>query len=349
MSEIPIANLCHMMAYAYGGGFRDVLAFDFGQADASECKEAHSLYAGLLVRELTRQMRRGLCKRDLLFHEVLPSPRGRIDAVRTLTAGECFRARFACSFSEMEEDCLPNQVIKTTLYHLMPLEGVKKSEIRRLISAMEDIGLIELSSVDWLRLSEMHLPVSYRSMLGLCQLIVKGLLQEGRDGRYRVIQMDDNKKASLFEAFVRGFYQEHFKEFEPRKRNIDWHCDEQDAASNLPGMQADIVLESKACTLIIDTKFYKRAWQSDSTALSANFYQIYSYVKNADRTHSGRVRGLLLYARTEGEEELNVSCSIGGNAFFIRMLDLSIPEFKKVEEQLRTYVELLDCDVHSIT
>lgn len=363
MSGIPIANLCHMLAYAYGGGFREILTRGVGLADASQCKDAHSLYAELLLRELKKQLRNGLCKQDFMFHEVLPSPRGRIDIVKTVTAGEHYRSCFACYFGEMSEDCLPNRIIKTMLHHLLKLEGINsKAEIKRHLALMEGIGLVTLSSIDWMRLSEMRLSASYRRMIGLCHLIVKGLLQEGRDGNYSVILFDHDKKASLFEAFVRGFYQESSEELtrKPDKQEIKWRFNydkvEQvqmgnisDSARTIPRMFADIILENDTHMLIIDTKFYKRAWQSKSTANSANFYQIYSYVKNAAKGNKRDVRGLLLYAKTEGEEELKVDCTIDGNDFFIRMIDLSVPDFKQVENQLLEFKKLLSYKVSHCT
>ena len=56
---------------------------------------------------------------------------------------------------------------------------------------------------------------------------------------------------------------------------------------------------------------------------SANLYQIYTYVKNEDKTGSGSVSGLLLYARTTEVTEPFLSVTMGGHLIEVRSLDLN--------------------------
>jgi len=58
---------------------------------------------------------------------------------------------------------------------------------------------------------------------------------------------------------------------------------------------------------------------------NAHLYQIYAYVKNEDKAHTGNVSGMLLYARTTEELEPWLSVSIGGNLIGARSLDLNRP------------------------
>ena len=58
---------------------------------------------------------------------------------------------------------------------------------------------------------------------------------------------------------------------------------------------------------------------------NANLYQIFAYVKNADKTNSGNVSGLLLYAKTREETEPFLSAVMGGNKIDVRSLDLNRP------------------------
>jgi len=52
-------------------------------------------------------------------------------------------------------------------------------------------------------------------------------------------------------------------------------------------------------------------------------YQIYSYVKNEDKKNTGKVSGMLLYAKTTEEITPNVECIIGGNRFAVKTFDLN--------------------------
>ena len=67
-------------------------------------------------------------------------------------------------------------------------------------------------------------------------------------------------------------------------------------------------------------------------------YQIYAYVKNQDRGHTGKVSGLLLYAKTQ--EALTPDCryDIDGNIIAAKTLDLN-QEFSSIARQLDEAVE----------
>ena len=95
-------------------------------------------------------------------------------------------------------------------------------------------------------------------------------------------------------------------------------------------MQSDIMLKFKNKVLIIDAKldakFYSHTMQErygKKSFISANMYQIYTYVKNEDKTHSGNVSGLILYAKTNEELVPNNEYILDGNKFIISTLDLS--------------------------
>lgn len=73
---------------------------------------------------------------------------------------------------------------------------------------------------------------------------------------------------------------------------------------------------------------------SKKTIHSNNLNQIFTYVINRDVDHSGKVDGMLLYAKTEediipdGQMEYK-----DGNIIYFRTLDLN-QDFKNIKEQL---------------
>jgi 5-methylcytosine-specific restriction enzyme subunit McrC len=75
-----------------------------------------------------------------------------------------------------------------------------------------------------------------------------------------------------------------------------------------------------------------------STLHSANMYQIFTYVKNQDAASTGKVAGLLLYAKTD--EAITPDCGfvIGGNKISVKTLDLNV-EFKLISLQLDHILE----------
>jgi 5-methylcytosine-specific restriction enzyme subunit McrC len=69
-------------------------------------------------------------------------------------------------------------------------------------------------------------------------------------------------------------------------------------------------------------------------------YQIFTYVKNVDKTNSGNVSALLLYAKTDESIDLNKDYIIGGNRISVKTLDLNT-DFSDIEKQLNEIVEEL--------
>jgi len=108
-------------------------------------------------------------------------------------------------------------------------------------------------------------------------------------------------------------------------------------------MKTDITLEYGGKTLIIDTKYYSRAVQTNplynsQTIHSGNLYQIYAYVKNKDTLRSGEVSGLLLYAKTNEDALLDNNYRMDGNSIGVRSLDLD-KDFSNIRRQLDRIVD----------
>ena len=133
-------------------------------------------------------------------------------------------------------------------------------------------------------------------------------------------------------------------------RQIAWNV-EGDLPSFLPGLHTDVTLQGKGAksgrTLIVDAKCYGKiltAHYGKQMISPSNVYQIFTYVKNADRAHTGCVSGMLLYALTD-EADLPFgpnerSFTHEGNRFEVRTLDLSQP-FPQIAAQLDDVLEVL--------
>ena len=91
--------------------------------------------------------------------------------------------------------------------------------------------------------------------------------------------------------------------------------------------------------LIIDTNYYSRIMldRYDKLVLnSGNLYQIFAYVKNQDKDHTGDVSGLVLYAKTEEEIVPDCSYMMDGNRISVKTLDLNQP-FGSIAKQLDAF------------
>ena len=106
----------------------------------------------------------------------------------------------------------------------------------------------------------------------------------------------------------------------------------------MPAMKTDIVLQKDGKVLIIDAKYYGHILKPSRADAreklpSANLYQIFAYVKNMDAESTGRVSGLLLYAKTNELKVPDCRCSVGGNTIAAQTLDLST-DFNEIKDRL---------------
>lgn len=72
-----------------------------------------------------------------------------------------------------------------------------------------------------------------------------------------------------------------------------------------------------------------------------NMYQIFTYVKNYDKSNTGNVSGILLYAKTD-ETVLpdEKPFKIGGNTFSVKTLDLNT-EFSEISNRLNEIIKFI--------
>lgn len=144
------------------------------------------------------------------------------------------------------------------------------------------------------------------------------------------------------ESRIEFIHKKHHPDLKAKATQIDWSINRKESTNNiLPIMQTDIMLTLKERTLIIDTKYYSKSMQyqfGKKSIHSNNLYQIYSYVMNHDVDHTGKVDGMLLYAKTEeditpdGQTKFN-----DGNVIYYRSLDLN-QDFKNIKKQLDGFV-----------
>lgn len=72
-----------------------------------------------------------------------------------------------------------------------------------------------------------------------------------------------------------------------------------------------------------------------------NMYQIFTYVKNYDKSNTGNVSGILLYAKTD-ETVLpdEKPFKIDGNTFSVKTLDLNT-EFSEISNRLNEIIKFI--------
>ncbi len=281
--------------------------------------------------------------------EDLSSPRGKIDISASLKKQTQLKKRLICDFDIFSENTHLNQILKTTAMLLIHSENVRpeqKKALKKILLYFSEVDTINPHSISWSRIHYHRHNSTYKMLINICYLVVKGLLQTTRESRLRLATFfDDQRMHSLFEKFVLAYYKKHYPQFKAAPSQIDWNIDEGSEKKFLPAMKTDVTLQYQEKTLIIDTKYYSHTMQRNSTfdsrtIHSGNLYQIYTYVKNKDVKATGNVSGILLYAKTDEELTPNNDYIISGNKISVKVLDLN-KDFADIKKQLDKLVEWL--------
>lgn len=337
--SIFIKNIYYMLSYA----FQVLKQSSYDQVAAERFDHVEDLFAAILARGLGRQLKQGLYRTYVTKSETLSVMRGKLDMQGTIRNRIQRRARLDCIFDELSENNVYNQILKTTALILLRSEGVdpaRKAALKKVLVFFDGIDQVAPSAIPWGRLNYQRSNRNYELLINLCYFVLDGMLQTTESGDYRVAGFSDGHMARLYEKFILEYYREHHTYLsEVKAAPVYWDITGDVSAPLvrfLPAMQTDITLRLGERILIIDAKYYGEVLQHhfDKYSLhSENVYQIFAYVKNMDKGHTGNVGGLLLYARTEEDVAPDGMAEIGNNLIGARTLDLNV-DFRVIAAQL---------------
>ena len=339
---IRVQNIYYMLAYAFQilheQGYKDVAVEDF--------QNAAELLAAILCRGVTVQIKRGLGKQYITKEEPLSSPRGKIEVSESIKTQAIRKKQLVCAYDEFSVDAYTNRIIKTTMEVLLKanISKGRKKEIRKLLIFFDEVTTLDKHNINW-NLQYDRNNQTYRMLIAICQLVMKGLLQTNADGTTRIMDyLDEQTMPKLYEKFILGYYQREHPELKAYSPQIDWQLDD-GFKTMLPTMQSDIVIRNMKAkkTLIIDAKYYSHNTQMKApymtqTIHSGNLYQIFTYVKNWAAGPGETVSGMLLYARTDDAIQPGNQYQMSGNQISVRTLDLHC-DFAVIAAQLDAIAE----------
>jgi len=343
VEKIPIANIYWMLAYA----FQTLREKSYANLAAEPFDNIHSLFAAILERGISIEVKRGLLREYVVHQDAVYSPRGKIDFAASLK--ERHSRRLACSFDDFTENIVMNRILKTCLEKLIRLSSNLRhgqaEALRKLLHYFSRIEVIEVREIRWQAISWHRYNAAYAMLMHICQLLLQGLLQNEASGRLHLAQwLDEQRMHRLYEKFILAYFKREHPALAARSPQIYWALDVDEGCPEfLPAMQTDVVLSTGRQHLIIDAKYYKRATQRNpqyekTTFHSHNLYQIYTYVKNMAAKYSDvDVNGLLLYAKTKDNSAPDADYRMRGNMISIRSLDLAA-DWESIKRQLDAIV-----------
>ena len=325
-----------MLTYAFsilrGQGYKKLSTEEF--------QNTADLMSTILVKAIVIQLKRGLEKKYISETEEISPVRGIVEKDEYLKRQNYFRKRVVCTYEEFSVDSTMNRIIKSTLHLLLKSDIPKKrkKELRKILVFFNEIDIIDLNKINW-NFQYNKNNQSYRMIISICYLVVKGLLQTTSDGQMKLMDfINEQQMNRLYEKFILEYYKKHYPKLKVNASQIPWALDD-GIGDMLPIMQSDIQLQKENNVLIIDAKYYSSTTQvrfDKYTIHSNNLYQIFTYVKNRQYQFGDNkciVSGMLLYAKTNEQIQPDNLYQFHGNQISVRTLDLNLP-FKEIEEQL---------------
>lgn len=335
---IRIKNIYYMLSYA----FQVLNEQGYKMIQTEEFENAAELCSAILIKGVSAQIKRGLGKEYILQTEALSTVRGKIDISSSIKEQTIIKKQLVCSYDEFSVNSYMNRIIRTTMELLLRsnISKSRKKELRKLLLFFGEVKSLEINTIDW-RIQYNRNNQTYQMLISICYLIIKGLLQTTSEGTTKLMDfLDEQRMCRLYEKFILEYYKKEFPRLKVSASQIPWDLDDGES-DMLPVMQSDIMLSDKKNTLIIDAKYYSHTTQVQydvHTLHSNNLYQIYTYVKNADKERRGNVSGMLLYAKTDEMVLPRNRYKMGGNTISVDTLNLDC-EFDEIRQQLNDIVK----------
>lgn len=117
---VRIKNIYYMLAYAFQilneEGYNNITSEDFDYAS--------DLFAAILSKGITNQIKRGLNKEYLERTEAINRPVGKINISASIKQNFITKKQFVCDYDELLENSYMNKILKTTAMLLLRCQEV---------------------------------------------------------------------------------------------------------------------------------------------------------------------------------------------------------------------------------
>lgn len=143
---IPVRNIYYMLSYA----FQALQNQGIREADVESFDNARELYAEILLKAVSIQIKRGLRRDYIPKTELMSSVKGKIEVADSLKAQSIQRGKLICTYHDYSVDNILNRIIKTTFLHLLrtDIKMQQKKEIRKILIYFDDVSETDLLNME---------------------------------------------------------------------------------------------------------------------------------------------------------------------------------------------------------
>lgn len=325
-----------MLSYS----FRVLNEQSYKKIATEEFHNVAELCASILIKGTSVQLKRGLGREYIPENDTLSSLRGKIDLSESIKSRTMLKRQMYCVYDEFSVNSYMNKILKTTMTLLIhaDITRARKKDLKKHLVFFNEVDLLDINTINW-DVQYNRNNQTYRMLISICYLVIKGLLQTNSDGSTKLMDfIDEQRMCRLYEKFILAYYRKERPDIKANASQILWQLDD-DMSAMLPVMQTDIMLSKDYKVLIIDAKYYAKTTQIQynvNKLHSGNLYQIFTYVKNKEIELckvAHEVSGMLLYAKTDEIVLPNNTYKMSGNKISVQTLDLDC-DFSQIASQL---------------
>lgn len=199
-----------MLSYA----FTALRQENFEDIAKKEFDNIHNLFAAILSKGIGLQLKQGLYREYLHRTEDMAVMRGKIEMPGTVRNKVAHKQVLTCEYDELSVNNQLNQILKTTVMILLRhahVETTYKDELKKEMLFFSNVDAIDPVSIRLAAIRFHRNNNTYQMLIGLCQLILEGMLLSTEQGAYRLASfMDEQKMFQLYERFILEYYSKEY-------------------------------------------------------------------------------------------------------------------------------------------
>lgn len=302
---IPIKNLYFLLCYSWSRLDEGSLV----NISSDQITTPPDLLAKVLINGVNRLLKDGIDRGYITELQESSSLKGKIDFGVSLSKLLFQQAKAATHVDDLSVDILHNQILKTTIFNLhknAKLNIELRSELKKILTSLRDVSVIRLNASIFKRVQIYQNNSFYSFLMNVCELIYVNLLPDEKTGdwKFKDFTRDERKMHKVFQDFAFNFYRINQNKYAVKSEKLNYQALAlDDSLDLLPNMYTDVTLESDEEKIILDTKYYQEAFQSNwgkKSFRSEHLYQLNTYLDYSDSPHK-KPSGILLYPATNEE------------------------------------------------
>ncbi len=324
--HIPNENIYQMLCYI----FDELEEETIGAIEQQSYTNLAELLSELLLRSTYRQLRSGLFRDYVSFSEPLSRAKGKIDMNRSIKLKTQLSRQLYCDYDEFSTDNMYNQIIKSTLLFIIRQGRVgapMRKRIKDLLFSFHDISELKLRSVAWEGIRFHKDKFAYRTLIGLCYLLYKGLEEDEENER---IFFKEKELIHLYEKFLRHFYMK-----ENPKLHISYQrkqrSNEVEENDSERSFLVDMTLRYKKHKMIVSSHYFTEMLVRSEDNKSFILEQVSRLFISVKRSKMDKVSAAFIYPSVT--EHYFDTYPIEGYAICVGAIDFTLP-FEHIRQQL---------------